>query len=188
MQTESGIRVLGAVLAGGRAVRFGGDKTLALLNGRRLIDIVSEGLTLQVAGTVLCGRSLPGWRSLDDRPQAGLGPLGGLCAALHFAQAAGYDCVLSVAGDVVPVPPQLTAWLGTESNGNARAAVVAGQHLLGLWPTHLAGPLDAHLAATKDRSMHRWIAASGAVRVEIPVMLANINMRADLEQLNSAPE
>ena len=188
MQAEQGIRVLGAVLAGGNSLRFGSDKTLALLNGRRLIDIVSEGLAAQVEGTVLCGRSLPGWLSLDDRPQPGLGPLGGLCAALHYSHASGYDFVLSVASDVIPVPPQLTAWLGIESNGNVRAAVVAGQHLIGLWPTHLAGALDAHLAATKDRSMYGWIAACGAARVEIPVTLANINMPADLEQLNSAAD
>ena len=171
-------RILGAVLAGGAARRFGSDKALALAHGVSLIDRVADGLRPQVAEMVLCGRALPGWQTLDDRPRAGLGPLGGLCAALHHAQGHGFDAVLSVASDVLPVPPELVRWLG--AGADSGAAVVAGQHLLGLWPTALAHRLDLHLAADDDLSLRTWIAACGAVPVAIPITMFNINTPADL--------
>ena len=181
------LRILGAVLAGGAARRFGGDKALALAHGVPMIDRIAAGLRPQVAEMVLCGRSLPGWHMLDDRPRAGLGPLGGLCAALRHAQRQGFDLVLSVASDVLPVPAELAGWLGAGAGAGAGAdaAVVAGQHLLGLWPTALADKLDSHLAASDDRSLRTWIAACGAKPVEIPVTMFNINTPADLVRFES---
>jgi len=176
-------RILGAVVAGGAARRFGGDKALALAHGVPLIDRIAAGLRPQVVEIVLCGRSLPGWQTLDDRPRAGLGPLGGLCAALHHAQRQGFDVVLSVASDVLPVPAELARWLS--AGADFGAAVVAGQHLLGLWPTALADRLDAHLAASDDRSLRTWIAACGAKPVEIPITMFNINTPADLVRFES---
>ncbi len=175
--------ILGAVLAGGAARRFGSDKALALAHGMPLIDRIAAGLRPQVAAMVLCGRALPGWQTLDDRPRAGLGPLGGLCAALHHAQHAGFDAVLSVASDVLPVSADLAERLG--ASATVHAAVVAGQHLLGLWPAALADRLDAHIATSDDRSMRHWIAACKVTIVEIPGPMFNINTPADLARFES---
>jgi molybdopterin-guanine dinucleotide biosynthesis protein A len=174
------MKVLGAIIAGGKARRFGSDKALAIHDGQRLIDIIGNSLRAQVAATVICGRTLSGWQSIDDRPAPGLGPLGGLCAALHHANQNGYDAVLSVAADVIPLPDRLAEWLAARSQMNMRATVVKGQHLLGLWPATLAGQLDRHLEITTDRSLHGWIAASEAIAVSVPVDFANINTPEDL--------
>jgi molybdopterin-guanine dinucleotide biosynthesis protein A len=176
------MKILGAIIAGGRARRFGSDKAHALYNGRRLIDLVADSLQSQVSAMVVCGRTLPGVQTLDDRPAPDLGPLGGLCAALHHAAGHHYDAVLSVGADVVPVPLQLAEWLSAASGG---ASVVAGQHLLGLWPASLSGQLDHHLATTTDRSLRGWIAAAGATSVTVPATFANINTPEDLIRLNS---
>jgi molybdopterin-guanine dinucleotide biosynthesis protein A len=175
--------ILGAIIAGGRARRFGSDKALALYDDRRLIDIVIEGLGPQVAAMAICGRVFPGIETLEDRPTAGLGPLGGLCAALHYASANGHDAVLSVAADIVPIPLLLASWLSAKPG----PTVVKGQHLLGLWPSYLANDLDRHLATTTDRSLRGWIAASGATSVAVPAAFANINTPEDLVHLQSLP-
>ena len=68
-------RLLGAIVAGGRSRRFGSDKARATVEGRTLFDHVVGALSPQVADIVLCGRDWPGFDSLDDRPEPGLGPL-----------------------------------------------------------------------------------------------------------------
>src|ERR1700683_2167196 len=80
---------VGFVLAGGRSTRMGADKSLVLLDGETLLahalGILREaGLAAFVAG------GQPGLSALaplvqDNRP--GLGPLGGICAALASTSA-----------------------------------------------------------------------------------------------------
>jgi molybdopterin-guanine dinucleotide biosynthesis protein A len=175
------MKILGAIIAGGKARRFGSDKALALHGGRRLIDIVASGLESQVTDRVICGRAYSNWVRLEDRPAPGLGPLGGLCAALHHAHQNDYQAVLSVATDVLPLPPQLATWL----SGPGGPAFVRGQHLLGFWPVALAAVLEDHLAISQDRSLRGWIARSGAKGVELAVDFANINTLDDLDSLNN---
>ena len=98
------MRVLGAILAGGQARRFGSDKALALLAGRALIDHVAAALGPQVEALVVCGREHQGSTSVPDRPAAGLGPLGGLAGALHYAREHGYDAVVSAPCDTPLLP------------------------------------------------------------------------------------
>ena len=50
--------ILGAILAGGQARRFGSDKAQALWRGRRLIDHVADALGSQTTALVVCGRDL----------------------------------------------------------------------------------------------------------------------------------
>jgi molybdopterin-guanine dinucleotide biosynthesis protein A len=179
------MKILGAIIAGGQSRRFGSDKAMAVYEGRRLIDIVAEGVRSQVDASVVCGRVLPEFETLDDRPAPDLGPLGGLCTALHHANLHGYDAVLSVAADVIPLPGQLVDWLAAASEDNTRPTIVRGQHLLGLWPATLASQLDWHLAADNNRSLRGWIIASNAVAVDIPVDFYNINTPQDFATLQS---
>jgi molybdenum cofactor guanylyltransferase len=179
-------KVLGAILAGGQAKRFGSDKALAIIGGHTMIETICDALSTQVDDLVICGRRMPDRASLGDRPRPNLGPLGGLCAALHHAQTMGYDAVLSVGSDIVPIPSQLRVWLEQKCEDNTRPTVVAGQHLLGLWPGHISKALDIHLENSGDRSMHAWIAICGAVSVAVPVDLTNINTRAELERFRAA--
>lgn len=157
-------RILGAVLAGGRSRRFGSDKGDALLNGKSLLAHAIESLDDRVAQVVVCesdpSRRLAEPQILPDRPEAGLGPLGGLCAALHFAHEKGFDAVLTVPVDAHPIAADLLATL--EAPG---PAVIADHWLFGIWPSALAQQLENHLR-NGNRSVRSWMEACGADRVE----------------------
>ncbi|MGI4879557.1 MAG: molybdenum cofactor guanylyltransferase [Janthinobacterium lividum] len=165
--------VLGAVLAGGASRRFGSDKALAEWRGLPLIAHVIDRLRPQVGALVVVGRDHPGEVSIPDRPLPGLGPLGGLNAALHHARDAGFDAVLTSGCDLPRLPRDLREELG------AGPAYVAGQPLLGLWPAELAPLLDLHLRSSADRSLRGWIALVGARAVDLGTVL-NVNRPDDL--------
>jgi molybdenum cofactor guanylyltransferase len=166
------VKLLGALIAGGGSRRFDGDKAAALLNGRALIDHVSDALAPQVDALVVCGRDWPDMATVADRPAPELGPLGGLCGALHYAELHGFDAVLTAGCDVLPVP-DLRALVGPV------AAVVEGQRLFGFWPVGLRAMLADHLAHQDDRSLRHWIAVSGARSVACAGSFHNLNTRAD---------
>ncbi len=173
-------RILGAVLAGGGSRRFGSDKAVAELDGQTLIDRAIHDLSACVETIAVCGREIEGLLSLPDRPRARIGPLGGLNAALHHAAHHGYTGVLSTGCDMPVFPEALADALMGEG-----AAIVAGQHLLGYWPSALAPALDAHLAATEDFSLAAWIAIARPRLVCFDGPLPNINTPADLDALSS---
>lgn len=168
--------LLGAILAGGRSTRFGSDKALAMMpDGRTLIDHATDALSPHVDMWVICGRE----GGLADRPAPGLGPLGGLNAALHHAVAEGFAGVLTTGCDMPVYPAALAALLiGPE------AAVLEGQPLLGWWPASLAPLLDAHLAEENSRSIRGWMERVGAREIAIPgLALPNINRPGDLPRV-----
>ena len=97
------MRLLGAILAGGRSSRFGSDKAVAVWQGRTLLDWATGALAPHVEATVICGRD----GGIADRPAGGLGPLAGINAALHLGAAAGFDAVLTLPCDTPTVEPAL---------------------------------------------------------------------------------
>ena len=128
------MRVLGAVMAGGRSSRFGADKSVAIWEGKALIAHAATALACQVDGLVICGRSWGGLVCLEDSPAPGLGPLAAINAALHYAVANEFTAVISVPVDVHPVPGNLRDLLGSErpcsagaSDGNRLVARRSGQ-------------------------------------------------------------
>ena len=171
------MRLLGAIIAGGRATRFGADKGAALLHGRPLIDHVADGLRRQTDALVICGRHWPDLETISDRPSPDLGPLGGLCGALRHAAAQEFDAVLTAGCDVLPIPDSLAERLGRGPS------CVAGQRLLGLWPVRLADMLERHLRSSGDRSIRSWISLCEAQEIWLDTPLHNINTAADLEIL-----
>jgi molybdenum cofactor guanylyltransferase len=166
--------LLGAILAGGRAQRFGSDKAQALYEGTRLIDRVSAALAAQCADVVVCGREEAGFTCIPDWPEPGLGPLGGLAAALRHAEAQGFSHVLSAGVDVPDLPFDLAAMLAGEG-----AAIVESQPVVGLWPASAASALEAFLQGG-GRSLYRFADHIGARRVELPAPLMNVNFPEDL--------
>ena len=167
-------KILGAILAGGQSRRFGSDKALADIDGQPMLDRVIAALTPQVDALMICGRDWRGLAMLADRPAGGAGPLAGLNAALHHAAAGGFDGVLAVPMDVLPLPDDLRELLAGQG-----AAVFARQHAIGYWPAHLAPLLDQYLAEG-HRRIDGWIDLAGAVRVEEPFAMRNINRAEDL--------
>jgi molybdenum cofactor guanylyltransferase len=166
------VKLLGAIIAGGGSRRFGGDKAAAWLGGRALIEHVRDALAPQVDAMVVSGREWPGLDSVADRPAPDLGPLGGLCALLHYAAQHNYDAVLMAGCDVLPVP-DLRVLVGPT------AAVVKNHWLFGYWPANLAAQLDRHLATQSDHSMRHWITSTAAREVTCHTTLHNLNTRED---------
>lgn len=173
---------LGAVLAGGRSLRFGSDKALALLAGRPLLAHVVEALRPQCAEVVVVGRSWPGLRSLADWPGPGLGPLGGLCGALRGARQLGHPSVLAAPCDMPGLPADLVERLAPAP------AVAEGHWTVGLWPAALASSLEAWLAASRPRALRAFAEAVGARAVPIEG-LRNVNRPDDLSDVaNGSPQ
>lgn len=168
------MKPIGAILAGGRAQRFGSDKALARLGGRTLIDHVAAQLARYCSSVILCGR-VDGDGVLD-RPETGRGPLAGLNAALHAGTARGAATVLVAPCDTPVLPDALLALLAAEE----QAAYVAQLPVLGVWPTHWAATCDLHLAEDAKASMRGWAARIGAKAIDWPEPIPNINSPEDL--------
>ena len=171
--------ILGAILAGGEARRFGSDKALAQWRGRRLIDHVADRLALVTDTLVIAGGMRDGFVAVPDRPRAGLGPLGGVSGALAHAAANGFAAVLTLPCDTPEVPDDLLRPLAAMPG----AAFLEGLPVAGRWPATLAEPLADWLGSAEDRSMRAWTAAIGATAIP-HAPLANVNRSEDLARLS----
>jgi molybdopterin-guanine dinucleotide biosynthesis protein A len=150
---------------------------MATIGGRPLIDHVADTLAGQSAEIVVCGREHTGLRTLTDQPAHGMGPLGGLAAALVEARAAGYACVLSAPCDAFDLPANLTEAL------YPFPAYVESQPIIGLWPSSAADVALEILASDGKHSMRAFAERIGARAVQLPRAPANINTAADLERV-----
>ena len=161
--------ILGAVLAGGQSSRFGSDKALAELGGRSLLARAVASLEAQCDAVIVVGRG-----DVADRPRAGMGPLGGINAALHHAAANDYAEVLTCGVDCGGLAQ------GTLTELTPAPAYVADQPVIGLWPASTAPALDAFLATDAKHSMRAFAEMIGARPVILAARTANINTREDL--------
>ena len=146
-----------------------------------LIEHAARLLRPHVAAIVLAGRERRDWVSLHDRPRSGLGPLGGIAAALHYAAGHGYHRVLTIGCDMPSVPTGLFAALIDAAPAYCREAPI-----LGCWPASLAPALDSHVEHDSKRSIRGWAERVSAAAVAAPEPLANINTPADLAYILSS--
>ncbi len=170
--------ILGAVLAGGRARRFGTDKALALWQGQSLLDHAIAALGQHCDQVVVCGRGKAPVAAIPDRPAPDMGPLGGLNAALDYAQAHGFTRVLTCGCDTPLLPDALLADLAAREE----PTFVGDLPVIGCWPAAFASQLDAWLAGQDDHSVRGWARQCGAAAIAWPG-LANVNAPADLAAL-----
>ncbi len=164
--------ILGAVLTGGRSSRFGSDKASAEWNGRTLAEHAAALIGQHVDTVVMVG---PG--GVPDLPRPGLGPLGGIAGALDHAAANGFDTVLTIACDMPRVPTALLWALLRRA-----PACCSDAPVLGHWPATLGAQLSRWIEG-EDRSVRGWAQEIGALPIESPVPLGNVNTRADLDAL-----
>lgn len=167
------MRVLGAVLAGGRSSRFGSDKASADWRGATLAGHAAAAIAPYVEATVVVG---PG--DIADLPRAGLGPLGGIAGALDHAASHGYDAVLTIACDMPRLPDGLVEALLRRAPSCCVEAPVVGA-----WPAALGAQLMAYVDEAPDRSVRRWARAVGALPIVAGRPIANVNTREDLMAL-----
>lgn len=166
--------ILGAVLAGGQSTRFGSDKALAELGGHTLLARAVDMLSGWCDHVVVVGREAAPAPSLPDWPRAGMGPLGGIAAALHLALDEGYGTVLTCGVDAPDLPENLPDLL------KPAPAFLAAQPVVGLWQASASAVIDAILEAEGKHSMRQFAEALGARPVQIGRDPANINTQADL--------
>jgi molybdopterin-guanine dinucleotide biosynthesis protein A len=126
------VHCTGAILAGGRATRFGGvAKGLEAVGGVRIIDRVAAALRescddlIIVANDLAAGSWIPGVRAVTDL-RLGAGPLGGIHAALADAR----DAVLVLAWDTPFIPAALMRKLRDAGEYGGADAVVPQSHSL----------------------------------------------------------
>ncbi|QGN53597.1 molybdenum cofactor guanylyltransferase [Novosphingobium sp. Gsoil 351] len=166
--------ILGAVLAGGRSIRFGSDKALAEVAGHSLIATAVDALAGWCGHVIVVGRETAPAPTLPDWPAAGMGPLGGIAAALRHAQDAGYETVLTCGVDSLGLPDDLPTMLAPAP------AYLADQPVIGLWPASAAAIVSAILESDGRHSMLAFAEAIAARPVKSDHKPANINTPADL--------
>jgi molybdopterin-guanine dinucleotide biosynthesis protein A len=190
-----------AILAGGQATRFGGlDKGAALVHGRSILDRQLAALT-QVTDDILYVGANPSaeyrgrLRAVADL-LPGLGPLGGLDAALGAARD---DTVVVVAGDMPlltgPFLLFLASLADTERHVDAVVPRTAhGMHPLAAVYRKACRPRIQAVLAGDERAMRalletlhvREVGIDELARFGNPdLLLANVNTPADLDQVQS---
>lgn len=169
-----GTRILGAVLAGGQSSRFGSDKALAELGGHSLLALAVDRLSEWCEKVVVVGREEAPAPTLPDWPRPGMGPLGGIAAALRLARLEDFDLVLTIGVDSLGLPDDLPAQLAPAP------AYAATQPVVALWLAHADTAVMDILTGDGRHSLIALAEKTGARAVSLPSNPANINTAADL--------
>jgi molybdenum cofactor guanylyltransferase len=190
--------MVGVVIAGGRSVRFGGEKAVALLGGRPLLlwaverlahacDRVAVNTRPDSAAEALAQtRGLPILHDATGDPD---GPLAGVRAGLLWAQEQGATHLAVSPCDVPLAPEDLFVRLrAAAGDGAALAETSQGrQPMCAVWPVSALPALTASLADGAHPPTWRILEEVGAVklRFEPPESFANLNTREDLARFES---
>jgi molybdopterin-guanine dinucleotide biosynthesis protein A len=185
--------VLGVVIAGGRSVRFGGEKAVADLAGRPLLLWAADRLHKSCAAVAVNAR--PGTQAetlaraeglavLHDAPGDAAGPLAGVKVGLAWAKGLGARALAVSPCDAPLLPDDLFARLiAAAGNGPAMAETSDGpQPLCAVWPVTALDAVTRALAGGAHPATWRMLESIGAVRVRFAdrAAFANLNTQADL--------
>jgi molybdopterin-guanine dinucleotide biosynthesis protein A len=186
---------LGLVLAGGRSVRFGGEKAAAEFRGKPLLLWAAERLAASCPAVAVNAR--PGTEAerlagglvvLHDRPGDPDGPLAGVRAGLEWAagQGASFLAVSPCDAPLLPedIFPRLIA--AAREHGAAVAETPDGlQPQVAVWPVAALPLLETALSGGAHPPTWRMLREAGAepVRFDDPGAFANVNTREDLAAL-----
>ena len=183
--------LLGAVLAGGRGSRYGGDKSHAVIGGRLLIErAVSTLAEVAEDVVVVTSRPLPSGIAatcISDR-FIGSGPLGGLHSALCTAVDYGASGVLLLACDMPLITPGVLRAIAVAIDD---APAVAPLREGGIEPLCAAYRIETlqmaeDLLLGNDLSLHRFFKEVGGITldseelgVECGSVFLNVNKEED---------
>jgi molybdenum cofactor guanylyltransferase len=186
--------VAGVVIAGGRSVRFGGEKAVAVLGGQPLLMWAARRLQKSCAHVAVNVR--PGTEAealaraeglpvLLDTPGDAAGPLAGVKAGLAWAASLGASSLAVSPCDVPMLPDELFTrlLLAAGSSGAAIAETPEGrQPLCSVWPVGALNKVTAALAGGAHPPTWLLLESLEAtpVNFQSAEAFANINTRADL--------
>lgn len=190
--------VAGLVLAGGRSVRFGGEKAVALLEGKPLLEWAAE--RLRSVCTLVAANVRPGTEAeavarrlrlpvLHDEPGDALGPLAGVKVGLVWAQEQGARTLAVSPCDAPLLPDDLYVSLMERAGGGAAMAETSDgrQPLCALWPVSALPIVRDALADGAHPPTWQVLERVGARKVffESRQAFANVNTREDLAALEA---
>ena len=196
MQASS--TAVGVVIAGGRSLRFGGEKAVASFAGRPLLLWAVERLGRTCSRVAVNARpgtdaaalaSAKGLQLLHDAPGDPDGPLSGVKAGLLWAQQVGAASLAVCPCDVPLLPDDLHARLLAAAEGGAAMAETAEgrQPMCAVWPVSALPMLTAALTGGAHPPTWRLLEELGAVKLRFDApAFANLNTREDLERLEAA--
>lgn len=190
--------VVGLVLAGGRSVRFGGEKAVALLDGKPLLAWAADRLRsvcVNVGANVRPGteaeavaRAL-GLPVLHDEAFDATGPLAGVKVGLIWAQAQGARTLAVTPCDAPALPDDLYVRLLEHAEGGAAMAETSEgrQPLCALWPVSALPFVREALAGGAHPPTWQVLERLGAAKVSFgdPAAFANVNTRDELAALEA---
>ncbi len=186
--------VAGMVVAGGRSIRFGGEKAVARLEGQPLL--VWAVRRLQRACGEVAVNARPGTQTealaraeglevLHDAPGDPDGPLAGVKAGLSWAASRGAASLAVSPCDAPLLPEDLFIRLiEAAGEGAAMAVTTEGrQPLCAVWPVTALGFLTEALKDGAHPPTWRTLEGLGAAQVmfDLPGAFANVNTPEDLQ-------
>jgi molybdopterin-guanine dinucleotide biosynthesis protein A len=185
--------VVGLVLAGGRSVRFGGEKAVAKLDGRTLLEWAAQRLrsvAADVAVNVRAGTEAEavagalGLPTLHDEAGDALGPLAGVKVGLIWAQQRSASLLAVSPCDAPLLPDDLYVRLLEGADGGAAMAETRDgrQPLCAVWPVTALPAIRDALVGGAHPPTWQVLEGLGARKVlfDRPEAFANVNTRADL--------
>lgn len=193
---QPSVLIAGVVLAGGRSVRFGGEKAAAVLAGTPLLLWAARRLQRTCASVAVNTR--PGTQAatlaraaalpvLHDAAGDAAGPLAGVKAGLGWARDLGASSLAVSPCDAPLLPDDLFERLTAAAAGGAAMAETADglQPLCAVWPVSALAALTVALAGGAHPPTWRMLDSIGArrVRFESAEAFANLNTREDLAAL-----
>ena len=188
--------LLGIVIAGGRSLRFGGEKAVAPFAGRPLLLWAVDRLRTACGEVAVNAR--PGTEAEALARAQGIaviadaagdpdGSLSGVKAGLNWARARGASSLAVSPCDAPLLPEDLYLRLRAAAGAGAAMAETGEgrQPLCAIWPAAALPRLTEALAGGAHPPTWRMLEELGAVKVRFdrPEAFANLNTREDLERL-----
>jgi molybdenum cofactor guanylyltransferase len=188
------MKIIGAVIAGGKSSRMGGDeKAFLKLGGKKILDLVIGRFEPQVDLLVINANgdatrfSEFGLDVVPDILTDLTTPLAGLHAALNFTVKSGGDILVTCPSDTPFLPIDLSAQLiaAAHSDSAAIAASAEQQHyIIGAWKVGLIDDLETAISRDGLFRVKDWATRVSASVVRWPHTpfdpFFNVNTRDDL--------
>ena len=185
-------------MAGGRSVRFGGEKAVAELRGKPLLAWAAERLqavcehvavNVRLATEAEAVAAALGLPTLYDEPGDASGPLAGVKVGLIWAGKTGASTLAVSPCDAPLLPDDLYRRLLEEAQGGAAMAETSDgrQPLCALWPVTALPAVREALVGGAHPPTWQVLERIGArkVRFDDPAAFANINTRDELARIEA---
>jgi molybdenum cofactor guanylyltransferase len=184
--------IVGIVIAGGRSIRFGGEKAAAELSGKSLLFWAAHRLAMNCRRVAVNARPdtqaeaiarAEGWTVLHDMPGDPLGPLAGVKVGLAWAQECGARAIAVSPCDAPLLPEDLYPRLIAAAGSGAAMAETAerAQPQCAIWPVTALPALTMSLAQGEHPPTWRMLDSIGATRVRFDSAGAFTNLNTPEE-------